>query len=733
VFHPCKGHKGDQLLDLLDPQPLTHHGSRTQYVQPCHVVILVYDEDKSSLFPGLTKKETGQLHLLGSNWWTHIAIHDQNRVVVSPEFSTNLSREVDLGPEAVAHALEMLRLPRDPSGIPSGVFPTFVTMVFQKAKADKKAQGKADKKAPPKADKKAPPKADKKAPPKADKKAPPKANHKAPSQTDKKAADRAAAKMMRKAVRKACRVTSMDDAMAKGVVVPLRDDSGKEVGVVITGFYPDQSVPVVITAQGDILDTQFKETDRALSEGENYAVLTAIEQACLSAMLPGAKVVFSAADFHSGYAAPIGTGIFFDLDKDRVVYPGLIGFDIGCGMTSVAFPTFDIEQLRGARDALSDKLLASVPTAFTKQDKMFPVHQIRDILLRGPLALGLPEDVYERCYDTTTFRRCTEADLDRIITQEMLQAARASLGTLGKCNHFIELGKLIELLKLVGADDLGLASGVPIATVHSGSRSFGQKVAASFIARAATASRATFGPDPTGFDPATRDPLDVPTKEFAGLTGDDANDYLLAMECAARFAQASRYYMLLMLQKALQEALGLAALPEMQIVVDCTHNTFKEERQDWPSIQRTIDTHVVTPTASDGLPATRMLVARKGSTSVQNTCNIATIGSSMFGGNYLLRPSPYARSVGYSLPHGAGREHSRKEAREIAPSQEELRQLVADLDIVVATADGDIPQDEVPIAYKDAKDVLESTFAGQVIGHCETIFVLKPEDVASQR
>lgn len=491
-------------------------------------------------------------------------------------------------------------------------------------------------------------------------------------------------------------------------------------GYRLVGMFPGQRVPVIVCAHGPLFDDQWDEVVRATDHPTTCGTLPALVQACLCALLHECRIVILSADFHSGYAAPIGASVFFP-DTTHTVYPSLVGFDIGCGMLSATFPGTGIDQIRSIRTPLVQAVLSRIPTAFKHRKCSLKREYILDVLHRGPVACGLDEEVYKTYFDTTNFLPCSIEDIVRVLPEKAIQKGRTTLGTLGKSNHYGELWEL--------DGDTGC-------TFHSGSRALGFVVAEYYgsLARAQCIPR--FGENAELND--SLEGIEVPTCEFAALRGSLSRDYLLAMQAAVRFAQANRYVMLRAMVDALRESLPDI---EYRIFTDCTHNTFKHEEVSTADMAAAIDvrpgSNIPTPTAGCAWPdvhSTEMLVARKGSTSVHeigHPCytGCATIGSSMFGGNYILQADPlYNRFFCSGLPHGSGRILSRAGARKVAPSQKVLHEMLHELDIVIASTGGTVPPDEVMEAYKPSGLVLSNTLAGVVKGHTKTCFIVKPSD-----
>ena len=159
---------------------------------------------------------------------------------------------------------------------------------------------------------------------------------------------------------------------------------------------------------------------------EPYAVAQ-IQQLIDNPVLAGSRVRIMP-DAHPGKLGPIG---FTATVSDKIM-PGIVGFDIGCGVTLAKIKARDLE--------------------FQKLDTV-----IRDCVPSGYKIAKNPH------------RFSDQLDFSRLLCAYHINQDKAvhSLGTLGGGNHFIELDK----------DD----SGNLYVAIHSGSRHLGKEVAEYYI------------------------------------------------------------------------------------------------------------------------------------------------------------------------------------------------------------------------------------------------------------
>jgi tRNA-splicing ligase RtcB len=164
-------------------------------------------------------------------------------------------------------------------------------------------------------------------------------------------------------------------------------------------------------------------------------------------------------DTHAGAGAVIG----FTMPLTDRVIPFVIGVDIGCGM--ISFP-LGLEISRSYAE-LDQMIRARVPFGFYTHDRPimnmerdFPWETLRRSgrQLAAKLAADYGIQVHAPRYDMDWFlSMCKRIGMDT-------GRAMCSLGTLGGGNHFIELGRSAN-------------TGELWATVHTGSRNLGKKVA----------------------------------------------------------------------------------------------------------------------------------------------------------------------------------------------------------------------------------------------------------------
>lgn len=157
----------------------------------------------------------------------------------------------------------------------------------------------------------------------------------------------------------------------------------------------------------------------------------AVEQCRQVAALDGVVHVAAMPDLHPGKGAPIGAAM-----ASTVLYPHLVGSDIGCGIA--VFPV-------GLRRAVPERLARRLPNLDLAPEPDDPAWSVID-----------------------------GADLGGQVD---------GLGTVGRGNHFVELARIEPVLDPAHAHRLGLDAGGLVLIVHSGSRGLGERILRSHTER----------------------------------------------------------------------------------------------------------------------------------------------------------------------------------------------------------------------------------------------------------
>jgi release factor H-coupled RctB family protein len=173
------------------------------------------------------------------------------------------------------------------------------------------------------------------------------------------------------------------------------------------------------------MNTETETMVRLFASAQSWIEGEAVRQLYATAKLEGVRQAVGFPDLHPGKGAPVGAAFV----TEGVIYPYLIGGDIGCGMA-----LFRTDLVR--RDAKLDRW-AKLPFA-----------------LEHPWDEDVGEFLAARDLESTEFD--------------------GALGTIGGGNHFAELQTVEKVLDATEFAKVGLARQQLVLLVHSGSRGLGE-------------------------------------------------------------------------------------------------------------------------------------------------------------------------------------------------------------------------------------------------------------------
>jgi tRNA-splicing ligase RtcB len=261
---------------------------------------------------------------------------------------------------------------------------------------------------------------------------------------------------------------------------------------------------------------------------------------------------------------------------------------------------------------------------------------------------------------------------------------------LGAGNHFIEIGRVVEIFDADAAAALGLAEDGVTLMIHSGSRGLGYQVCDDWV-KAMRGAMARYK-------------ISVPDQQLAcaPIKSEEGQGYLGAMNAAANYAWANRQIMMHWAEEVAVKVLGTSPRQlGMNLIYDVAHNIAKFETHD-----------------VDG-GATELLVHRKGATrafgpgdrelpaAYRPLGQPVIIPGDMGTASYVLLGTARAMAETWgSTCHGAGRVMSRSEAMRRAKGRSIAREL-EDRGIDVVCRSPRTLAEEMSEAYKDVSDVVE--------------------------
>lgn len=182
---------------------------------------------------------------------------------------------------------------------------------------------------------------------------------------------------------------------------------------------------------------------RLVCSEKNWLETAAVDQLKHVGTLPGMRAAIGMPDLHPGRGQPIGAAFL----AESVIYPHLVGSDVGCGMA--------LWQL-------------AVPARKLKLEKWSKQLQGLDDAWQGSPAQWLADAGLDS-------KGAGVADFDPL------------LGTIGGGNHFAEILQVAEVFNPAGMAPLGLQADGLALLVHSGSRGLGQRLLREHVDQCASA------------------------------------------------------------------------------------------------------------------------------------------------------------------------------------------------------------------------------------------------------
>jgi len=415
----------------------------------------------------------------------------------------------------------------------------------------------------------------------------------------------------------------------------------------------------------------------------------ALQQVANVATLPGIVTASIAMpDIHWGYGFPIGGVAAMD-ERDGVVSPGGVGFDINCGVRLVR-TGLGVDEVRPKLEPLLHELMRRVPQGTGPRGAL----DVGERELARLVEQGAPY-LEERGLATADDLEHIEeggamagADVSAVSAKAMARG-HSQVGSLGAGNHFLEVQVVDEVLDAEAARAFGIAAGQVTVMIHSGSRGFGHQVCTDYLARMAQA--------------AAQAGIELPDRQLACAPLDSAaaREYLAAMACACNFAFANRQMMLHEVRGAFErvfraswERLGV------ELVYDVCHNIAKREVHVVDGRERAVRVHRKGATRAFGpghpdVPPEYRDVGQP-----------VIIPGDMGTESWLLAGTERAmRETFGSTCHGAGRLLSRHAARKVKSGADVRRELGGAGIVVKAASVGSLAE-EAPYAYKDVADVV---------------------------
>ena len=425
-----------------------------------------------------------------------------------------------------------------------------------------------------------------------------------------------------------------------------------------------------------------------------------IEQARNVASMPGIvgdMLLFS--DAHVGYGMPVGGTAAFD-EKEGVISPAAVGYDIGCGMRLMT-TNLTVKQVRPKLKQLVDELFKAVPVGVGRKGVVDLSKRDLDSILTGGAKWcvkndwGWKEDL-ERIEGNGFMKG---ADPEKV-SDKALERGREQLGTLGSGNHYLEiqLSSAKGIFNPPAAKAFGITGGDQVVVmIHCGSRGFGHQVCTDYAQAFVDAMPRQ------GISGVERD------LACAYFQSQEGQDYYAAMACAANNAIANRQVIMQSVRNVFEKVFGNdAESMKMQLTYDVAHNLAKREkhavdgRKQWVIVHRKGATRGLGPGTAELTDA------------FQKTGQPVIVGGSMETGSFVCAGTKKAMEETFgSTLHGSGRTMSRTKAKEMFGG-EALAASMLQKGILVKAASLQALAEEAGGAYKDINDVIETMHAAGI-------------------
>lgn len=416
----------------------------------------------------------------------------------------------------------------------------------------------------------------------------------------------------------------------------------------------------------------------------------ALEQIANIAQLPGVQgFVIGLPDIHFGYGFPIGGVAAFN-ERNGVVSPGGVGFDINCGVRLIR-TNLTMKDVDGKLDELANVLFKNIPSGVGSKGRIrLKDNEINDVLDYG--ARWAVENGYGWDEDLEYLEEngCIEEADSSLVSDKAKKRGIPQLGSLGSGNHFLEIQVVDEIYDEEAANAYGLSEGMITVMIHSGSRGCGHQVCSDYL---------------RVMDKAYKEAkLDLPDRQLscAPLESKEAQNYLKAMFAAANYAWANRQMMTHWVRESFEEVLGKSAEDmDMGVVYDVAHNIAKRETHILNGVKTNLVVHRKGATRAFGLG--REEIPSKYRDIGQPVLIPGTMGTS----SYVLRGTEIAMEETFgSTAHGAGRVLSRSQAKkDFTPEQ--IKESLDEKGIKLKAHNQNVVAEEAPDAYKDVDKVVK--------------------------
>ncbi len=421
------------------------------------------------------------------------------------------------------------------------------------------------------------------------------------------------------------------------------------------------------------------------------------------ACLPGiVNAAMAMPDAHWGYGFPIGGVAAFDPEDGGIISVGGVGYDISCGVRSLALG-ISRREIQPRLERLMKEFFREIPAGVGFSGRlMLSMKELDQVLLAG--AAWAVERGYGSPGDLEFIEehgRLEGADPSRV-SQKAKQRQLKQVGTLGSGNHYLEVQYVEEIFDPVAAEAFGLEEEQVIISIHCGSRALGHQIGTDYIQLLGRA--------------AQRYGIPIMERELvcAPINSPEGRAYYSAMACGVNCALANRQ----VLGQLVGNVLG-RVIPgtSCRLIYDVSHNTCKIERHRVNGKTRPLYVHRKGATRAFGpghveLPSVYREVGQP-----------IFIGGTMGTCSFILAGTSRGEDLAWSSAcHGAGRSMSRRQALKRWKGKSVINSL-KNRGIILMAASMKSAAEEAPDAYKDVRRVVEVT---QRSGLARKVAMVKP-------
>ncbi len=440
----------------------------------------------------------------------------------------------------------------------------------------------------------------------------------------------------------------------------------------------------------------------------SYSLISSLEervfeQAINVATLPGiVKASLVMPDGHWGYGFPIGGVAAFDPDKGGVISVGGIGYDISCGVRSIA-TGIDKKEVVSVLNSLVEDLFNRIPVGLGAEGLIkLSGKKLDEVLIKG--ALWAVENGYGKKEDLEFIedRGCVSGADPSFVSPEAKKRQKRQIGTLGSGNHYLEIQYVDEVYDHKICDVLGIKEGEVVISIHCGSRALGHQIGTDYLEVLARASE--------------KYKISLPDRELvcAPIYSKEGSAFYKAMVCGINCALANRQVV-----GYLASEVFASFFPHgnIRLIYDISHNTCKIEEHEVNGKKKKLFVHRKGATRAfgpgkEGIPNKYKDIGQP-----------VIIGGTMGTASYIMVGVSSSEGLAWSSAcHGAGRALSRRQAKKRWSGKDILDSLEKKGVLVRAASKRGVAE-EAPDAYKNVDLVVDSTHNA---GLAKKVIKLKP-------